>query len=191
MSSLYGGKGMAPSGDVIPKGYKQGQIGQFDQNQMDLYKSLFSHAGPNSYLSRLAGGDQSMFDQIEAPALKQFSALQGNLGSRFSSMGQGARNSSGFQNTMNQAGSDFASQLQSQRQGLQRQALQDLMGISGELLGQKPYEKFLYEKQQKEKTPWGKYIGGGLGALGGAITGGPMGAAQGLQFGSQLGGMFD
>lgn len=190
-SSLYGSKGMAPQGDVIPKGYKEGQIRQFDNNQMDLYKRLFSQVGPDSYLSRLAGGDQEMFDQIEQPALKQFSALQGNIGSRFSGMGQGARNSSGFQNTMNQAGMDFSSQLQSQRQSLQQQAIKDLMGLSGELLGQRPYEKFFVEKKKKDKTPWGQFIGSGLGAIGGAFAGGPGGAMTGAQLGGSFGGMFD
>jgi hypothetical protein len=62
-------------------------------------------------------------------------------------MGSGARHSSGFQNTANQATSDFAQQLQSQRLGLQRQAMQDLMGMSESLLGQRPYERFLTKKQ--------------------------------------------
>ena len=53
---------------------------------------------------------------MEAPALKQFSGLQGNLASRFSGMGSGARRSSGFQNTSNQAASDFAQQLQANKQ---------------------------------------------------------------------------
>ena len=141
------GSRMTGQKDVIPKGYKKGQIQQFTPDQMQLFEQLFSHAGPGSYLSRLAGGDQSQFEEIEAPALQQFQGIQGQLASRFSGMGSGARRSSGFQNTMRGAGSDFAQQLQSQRQGLQRQALQDLMGISESLLGQRPYENSLIKKQ--------------------------------------------
>lgn len=139
------------AGDKIPSGYKIGTLQQFTPEQLNLFQSLFAHAAPNSYLSRLAGGDQSFFAEQEAPALRQFAGLQGNIASRFSGGGLGyggggrgamsARRSSGFQNATNQAATDFAQQLQSQRQGLQRQAIQDLMGISGQLLGQRPYER--------------------------------------------------
>jgi len=88
---------------------------------------------------------------MEAPALRQFSGLQSNLASRFSGMGGlGARRSSGFQNTMNSAASNFAQELQANRQNLQRQALQDLMGFSNSLLGQRPQENVLVEKS----LPW-------------------------------------
>lgn len=193
MSSLYGATGMAgPSGrtgNKIPSGYKQGQIQQFDPQQQQLYQQGFQHLGPNSYLSKLAGGDQATFNQIEAPALRQFSELQGGLASRFSGMGMGARKSSGFQNTANAAASNFAQELQSNRQALQRQALQDLMGFSDQMLKQRPYEQFLVEKQQKQKTNWGGLIGGIGGAAIGA-AGGPFGAIQGANFGHQVGQAF-
>src|ERR1700758_2426047 len=129
--------------EKIPSGYKKGMLQQFTPEQMQLFQQMFGHVGPESYLSKLAGGDQSTFGDIEAPALRQFNELQGNIASRFSNMGGGgsqralgARRSSGFQNTINSAASNFAQDLQSQRQGLQRQALMDLMGISNSLLGQ-------------------------------------------------------
>jgi hypothetical protein len=128
---------------------------------------MFGHTGPDSFLSRLAGGDQSQFEQLEAPALKQFGQLQGQLASRFSGMGSGARRGSGFQNASSQATSDFAQALQSNRLGLQRQALLDLMGVSSSLLGQKPYDQYLVPKQ---KPWWQELLGsvaGGLGQLGG------------------------
>lgn len=149
--------------DIIPKGYQKGQMQQFTPEQMQLFQSMFGHLGPDSFLSKLAGGDQSQFEQLEAPALKQFGALQGNIASRFSGMGTGARRSSGFQNTMNQATTDFAQQLQSQRMGLQQQAIRDLQGLSGSLLQQKPYEQFL---TKQEKPAWQQFmeaIGGGAG----------------------------
>jgi hypothetical protein len=155
--------------DIIPKGYQKGQLSQFTPEQMQLFQSLFGQIGPNSFLSKLASGDQSQFEQLEAPALKQFGALQGQIASRFSGMGSGARHSSGFQNATNQAASDFSQQLQSQRMGLQRQALMDLMGISESLLSQRPYEKFLTEKQ----VPfWQKLLEGGLGGLAGGFGSG-------------------
>jgi len=152
--------------DIIPKGYQKGQMSQFTPEQMQLFQGLFGNVGQGSYLSRLAGGEEGIFNQLEAPAMRQFSELQGNLASRFSGMGSGARRSSGFQQASGQATSDFAQQLQSQRMGLQRQALMDLMGMSESLLGQRPYEKFLTEKQ----TPfWQKLAEGTLGGLAGGF----------------------
>lgn len=151
MSSMFGSRGATgiSSGNKIPKGYQQGQLQQFTPEQQQLFQQMFSHVSPDSYLSRLAGGDQSMFEEQEAPALRQFSGLQGNLASRFSGMGTtGARRSSGFQNASNQAASDFAQDLQSRRQQLQQQAIQELMGLSSNLLGQRPYEQFLVPKQK-------------------------------------------
>jgi len=194
-SSLYGGQGASPSGQTgmntstgfykekIPKGYGKFKVEQFSPEQMDLYKNSFGNVGQDSYLSKLAGGDQEMFDQIEAPALRQFNQLQGNTASRFSGMGSGARRSSGFQNEMGQQSSNFAQQLQAQRQGLQQNALRDLHTMSMELLNQRPYETGLYEKPQG--TDWGQVIGSfggmipgmasaafGKGSFGGAINGG-------------------
>ena len=146
---------------------------QFTPEQMQLFGQMFGHLGSDSFLSKLASGDQSQFEQLEAPALRQFGELQGNLASRFSAPGTGARRSSGFQNTMNQASSSFAQDLQSQRMGLQRQALQDLMGMSNTLLQQKPYDQFVSEKPM----PFWKRLMAGLAgpAVQGAITGGTYG----------------
>lgn len=165
------GNTMTGSKDIIPKGFQKGQLGQFTPEQMQLFQQLFSSVGPGSFTSKLAGGDQGAFDQIEAPALRQFGALQGQQASRFSGMGSlGGRRSSGFQNLQNQASSDFAERLQSQRQGLQRQALQDLFGMSNQLLGQRPYDQFLTE----EKKPWWQELLGS-GAFGSLIKGGAAG----------------
>ncbi len=158
-SRMQSGGGI--SGDVIPKGYKSGQLQQFTPEQMQLFSQLFGHVSPDSQTGRLASGDQSMFGEIEAPALRQFQELQGQMGSRFSGMGMGSQKSSGFQNTMGQMGADFAQQLQSQRQNLQRQAIQDLMGNSSMLLGQQPYERNLIKDAPKQPSFWEKYMNWG------------------------------
>jgi len=178
-NSLVGAQGR--TGNKIPSGYKSGKIQQFTPEQMQLFQQLFSNVSPDSYLSRLAGGDQSQFEQTEAPALRQFSELQGNIASRFSGMGMGARRSSGFQNTVNQAASNFAQDLQSRRQALQRQAIMDLMGLSGDLLGQRPYENFLVPKQSSGfMSSLGSSLGGAIpGAISGFLTAGPIGALAG------------
>lgn len=163
-------------GNKIPSGYKMGQIQQFTPEQMQLFGQLFANVSPESFTGRLAGGEQEMFNQIEAPALKQFAGLQGGLASRFSGMGQGARRSSGFQNTMNQATSDFAQQLQAQRLGLQQQAIKDLMEMSGNLLSQSPYHQFLIKKE--EKTPFWKQALGFVSPAGGDIVNGTNNSAR-------------
>lgn len=168
-------------------GYKQYQTPNYTPEQMQLHQGLFAHLGPNSFLSQLAGGSPQAFAQMETPALKQFSGMLGNIGSRFSGQGLGGRHSSGFQNTANQAASNFAEQLQSNRVGLQRQAVQDLFGLSNQLLQQKPYENYL---MQNAPGFWQSLIGGaapGIGGLLGGIYGGPSGAMIGSQMGGAVG----
>lgn len=168
-SGLLGDTGR--TGNKIPSGYKAGRLQQFTPQQMQLFQQLFQHVSPDSFLSKLAGGDQSGFEQAEAPALRQFSGLQGNIASRFSGMGMGGRRSSGFQNYMTSAASNFAQDLQSRRMDMQRQALQDLKGMSGELMGQRPYENFMVQKDR----PWmdlAQQFAGGIGkGIGGSIGG--------------------
>ncbi len=167
--------GVGKSTGLKGSGYVSGAIQQFTPEQMGLFKQMFGQVGGDSYLGKLAAGDQSQFEQLERPAMKQFGALQGNLASRFSGQGLGARNSSGFQNTSNQATQDFASQLQSQRMGIQQQAIQSLFGMQNQLLGQRPYETFVGPKQ----LSYGQQLGiAGAGALG-QIAGGAASGATG------------
>lgn len=156
MSSMIGfmgntgasaGQKMTGMNNLIPKGYSRGQLQQFTPEQMQLFQQLFSNVGPKSYLSRLAGGEEGMFEEMEAPAHRQFQGKLGDIASRFSGYGMGGRRSSGFNLASTQAVSDFAQDLASRRQELQRQALMDLMGISQSLLSQRPSEQFLIKKQ--------------------------------------------
>lgn len=184
-----------PAGTPAQKmaGYKVGQLQNFTPEQMDLFKSMFSNVSPNSYTSKLAQGDQSIFNQIEAPALKQFQDLLGQTSTRFSNMGMGARQGSGFQNAIANQTSGFAQDLASRRQALQRQALMDLSGMSKDLLSQHPYKQFLIEPTKK-KSFLQKLLGGGLGLLGGgagALLGGPFGLAIGSQLGNLAGSAFN
>lgn len=175
------------SGSKIPSGYKEGRLKNFTPDQMKLFKQLFSNLGPDSFLSRLASGDESMFEEMETPAMRQFQELQGDIASRFSGMGMGARRGSGFQNEMNTATSNFAQDLQSKRTELRQQALKDLMGMSNQLLSQKPYENFLVQKQYK-KSGWGGALGAGAGALGSMYMG--MDPLKGAQLGYNVGSAF-
>lgn len=172
LGSLGQKKSGSLNGDKVPSGYSKGQLQQFTPQQLDLFKSMFSNVSPDSYLSKLSQGDEETFNELEAPAMRQFQGIQGQLASRFSGMGMGSRKSSGFQNTSNQAASDFAQDLQSKRMGLRNQAIKDLMGMSNELLGQRPYEKFLTEKPKSFLHEAGTGLAGVLGKSFGSMFGG-------------------
>src|SRR5580658_8765737 len=83
-----------------PKGFQK--LPNFTPEMMQLFQSLFGQLGPSSRTARLAGGDESIFNEIEAPEYSKFTAGLGGLASKFSGMGgTGARKSSGFQNAGN------------------------------------------------------------------------------------------
>ena len=174
-------------GDIIPKGHRLGQLQNFTPEQQELFSSLFPHLGEGSYLSKLAGGDEDLLRESEAPAWRDFQQAQGQLATRFSGFGMGGRHGSGFKNAANQQSMDFASQLQSNRQNLQRQAINDLMGLSNQLLGQRPQDRFFQQKPEKQSSGWGSIAGGVLGGVGGAFVGQPLlGASIGSSIGSQF-----
>lgn len=191
MSTFSNSLGISQPKQIPGTGYKQLLQEQFTPEQMQLFKQMFSQVGPQSYLSRLASGDQQLFKDIEAPALGQFGALQGSTANRFSGIGtRGARRSSGFQNYMGQEATNLAERLQAQRQGLQRQALSDLMGISQQLLGQRPYETHYIAPEEEPVPLWRNLVGGGL-PIAGGIAGGLIGSAYpgvGTLAGAKLGG---
>lgn len=182
-ASIAPTRGAMSSQNKIPRGYELGQIQQYDPQQMELYQRQFGQLSPDSYLSRLAGGDEGLFNEMEAPAMRQFAQQQGSIASRFSGMGMGGRKSSGFQNAMSQESSDFAQNLQSQRQQLQRQAIQDMMGYSDQLLGQRPQEQFLTDKKPK----WWQSLIAGLAPAAGMATGGYFGGPEGAKMGGKAG----
>lgn len=153
---------------------KTGTVGQYDvmtqprftPEQMQLFSQMMGMASPSSFTGRLAQGDQGLFSQLEAPAERQFAQALGGLGSRFSGMGTGARNSSGAALAGAGLGTDLAQSLQAQRLGLQRQAIGDLMGMGRELLSTSPYNTFL----QPTARPWWQE----------ALLGGAQGLEKGL-----------
>src|SRR5690242_12995233 len=86
------------------KGFSSGLIPTMNKDQMGILQQLQQLASPSSFTSRLASGDQSYFQDLEAPALQQFNQMQANIANRFGTMGtMGGRHSSGFQLAQNQA----------------------------------------------------------------------------------------
>lgn len=154
-SSKYGGLGKVELQDLGK--YRHFTSPSFTPQMMQHFEELFQHLGPDSFLAKLMQGDPELFQQLEAPAMRQFSEMQGNIASRFGGSGAlgGGRKSSGFQNIQNQAASDFAQQLQGQRLGLQRQAYSDLFDYSNKLLQQRPYERYVAPKTPSTLTQFG------------------------------------
>jgi hypothetical protein len=91
MNSLAGSKPyQGPTGrasGLKGTGYQQVTTQTFTPEQFQLLSQMFGSVGPESYLGKLAGGDQSEFEQLEAPAMKQFGQLQSDIASRFSGKG--------------------------------------------------------------------------------------------------------
>jgi|GEM_PF-1225606 len=179
--------------DIIPKGYRGGVLEQFTPEQLEMFQNLFSQLSPDSDIFKMASGDQSFFDEMERPALRDFGGIQGNIAGRFSQGGGGqgamsSRRSSGFQNTMNQAGSDFAQRLASNRQNLSRQALKDLMEMSHMLMGERPSERILAPKEQKEPGFW-KTLGSSFAQSAGKAAGEKIFSGFGGGGGIQSGGL--
>jgi hypothetical protein len=185
-------------GDITPHGYRQGQIGNYTPNQQELFKRQFEKVGPESYVSRLAAGDEKIFEEMEKPAWRQFQQAQGELGSRFAELAPGAmsaRKGTGFQNAAEQLSSDYALGLYSKRQELMREARHELREHTNELLGQRPFDKYVIAKPKKYQEPEeeggnygipGMLVGGATGYL----TKGPAGVIPGAKAGFDIGNQF-
>lgn len=185
----------APSGVSAPKnnisGYKTRTTANFTPEQMQLFAKLLGGVGGLSaegggldWLSKLAGGDEEAFEQSEAPAYSAYNKMLGELGSRFSQFG--AQDSSAFQNATTGAAGQLAETLQSKRLGLQQGAINRLLDLSQNLLGQRPYD------QEFEKTgiDWGSIakLLGKAGITGaGYLLGGPAGGIAGGLAGAKAG----
>ncbi len=169
-------------------GYKANYAQNYTPQQMDLFSQMLGLAGPGGDLYKQASGDPSYYQGKENQALQQFGSLQGNMANKFSGMGTGGRQSSGFQNTMTQGAQDFASSLSAQRSDMQNQALQQLSSMTQGLLGNSPYQMQL-SKKNKKPSFWEQLLGGAA-PLAGAGLGFAFGGWPGAQLGGSLGSSF-
>lgn len=167
--------------------YKSHAMAQMGPQQMGLLQQLLAQNQPGAaqgtgFLSQLAGGDEGAFQQAEAPAYSAFQRMINQIGTRFS--GSGNRDSSAYDQAVTGAAGEMSQGLQSQRLGLQLGAIEQLLGQSDRLLGQRPYEQQLIAPRQRNNY-LGQILGMTGGALGSAIAG-PLGGS----IGGGLGGMF-
>lgn len=152
-----------PTGVTPPRGkisgYKIRNVPNYTPEQMQLFAKLLGSAqgglegGGLDFLSQLAGGDESAFQQAEQPFYSAFQKGLGEIGSRFA--GLGAVGSSAFQNATSGAAKELGEDVGAQRLGLQQSAIERLLELSENLLGKKPYQTYL---EQKRPT-FGSYLG--------------------------------
>lgn len=126
-------KGTGYNAITLPNKTPQ-QMGLFNQGAEGLQQGFPEILKKLMEMSQ--GGNEDMWSKLEAPAMRQFGQLQGNIASRFSGLGLGARKSSGFQNALGDASTDLAERLQSNRMGLQQGAQDRLMQLYQSLMGQ-------------------------------------------------------
>jgi hypothetical protein len=157
-------------------GYNQIRFPTKSPEQMDVIRQLMSGSSGNiaSILDQLrglsGGGDEEYWQQLEAPAQRQFGKLQGDIASRFSGMGSGARKSSGFQNAQSGAATDFAERLQSNRLGTQSQARNQLLELYSSLLGQDLSHTGLIPKKKSFLQELFGSLAGGAGHAAGGLS---------------------
>lgn len=191
LSGLFGDEGQAEQLDMWNPEQKQASLKFFNN---PLENSALYGAG-SSYLQNLLSGNPNAAAEFNAPYLQQFNQqIIPGLSERFAGMGTGAGglNSSGFNQTLAQAGSGLQSTLAQLRQQLMSQASQQALGYA-----QQPYSNLLaglnlrpFENIYKPPTQGiGQSILGGIGgALGGFALGGPAGALMGGLGGLSAGG---
>ncbi len=137
-------------------------------------------------LGGLLGGGQQFFEQLQAPALRQFQEQTvPDIAERFTGMGSGAQGSSAFGQQLGAAGAGLAETLAGQRAGLGLQAQQT--GLQGllSMLGLAEQPQFGTGFQPGREGALGGLLGGVGQGLGGALGGGAVGG-----FGSLFKGLF-
>lgn len=103
-------------------------LGSLSGNQGNISQNPLYQSG-QSYLQQLLSGSPESFKNFEAPYLTQFNEeIVPGIAERFSSLG--ARNSSGFQQSLGQAASGLSQGLASLRSNLQMQAVPQALGYA-------------------------------------------------------------
>ena len=142
-------------------------------NQNPLYQS-----GGN-YLQQLLSNEPGAFEAFEAPYMKNFQQnIAPQIAERFGGYGTGAGglNSSGFQNSIAQAGYNLQAQLASLRGGLQQnavnQGLQYAQQPYSNLLGGLGVQAFQPYHTQRQSGFYENMLQALAGSAGGALRGG-------------------
>lgn len=170
----------APSGQNLgwehTSGYQLRNTPLLTSEQFQLFNNMLQGLGINPQrglqsLGKLAAGDAAAYEQIEAPAYRSFDKLLGQISSRYA--GQNAIGSSAYENAMSGAGAELAENLAANRYNIQQNALQQLLGQSQNLLGQRLFENQLIQKGPSKSERIWNFIGNLTGNAAGALAGRP------------------
>ncbi len=175
-----------------PSGYNLVQLPKYSPQQMERSQARLGQLGESAgrgtdLLSKLALGDDSSYNDLAAPALRDFRerALP-EIAQRF--QGTGGLNSSSFANAATSAGTDLTERLSAQRAIIQDRSLSNLLNLEQSLLQNSPYDHY-YQPNQNKRSLWESLRGPLVGAAGGALTGFGMGGPWGAAIGGTLGGL--
>lgn len=155
------------------KGYSQ--VSTLDPQQQQLFSQFAQLLGPllgqsGGYLQDLLSGSPEAFERFEAPYMRQFNEqIVPGIAERFA--GVGGLSSSGFQQTLGQAGAGLSENLASLREGLRSQVPGQIFGNLQSLLGQQT-QAFLPKQMpfwQQLLTGLSGGVGQGLGSVGSAF----------------------
>lgn len=123
------------------------------QGQIDLLEKLLGKSQKAidpayDFLTQLLSGDETIFQQLEQPAIRAFEEdIAPGIAERFSGAGAGAQGSSAFQQQLATAGSRLAQSLGEQRTGLRMSALDRVLSQLDRPLGYQPYSQAYVPKQ--------------------------------------------
>lgn len=177
LPSMIGKKSSTWSGEKS----KIHKLGTMNSQQKQLFKDLFKHPDRylqsienqptyqqgTGYLQKILSQDPELMKQFEAPAMRQFNEeIVPQISERFA--GMGALNSSGFRQTLGQAGAGLAERIAAMRAQLG-------LGAAGQALNyaQMPFAQNMQRLQFMLGTP----------TFGYQATGGTPGAGSGFQTG--------
>jgi hypothetical protein len=178
--------------------YKSVQLPRLSPEQKQLFSSVMGGATPGitgglGQLSQLAGGGSPEFwEQMEAPFWRDYEKALGATSARFGQLAPGAmdaRRSSAFQHALGGQAGELAENLRSQRLGLQQNAINQLLGLYGNLIGTQQFDSGFVPRK---KSFWQELLGGfapgfgqGLGTFGSLYGSNKLGLLGG-GMGSQL-----
>jgi hypothetical protein len=158
----------------VPSGYGMYSLPTMGGGQKDIYemlKSQFMQGGGDIYqrLFGMAKGDQDLFNQLEAPAIRQFQQqIAPGIAQRYA--GSGIGSSSGMQNALAGAAGNLAENLQGQRMGLMQQSMHDVLHLGDMLLGS-PTQQFGLVQKQNLMNQLMQLLGAGVSQAGGIYGG--------------------
>lgn len=174
--------------------YNQNQLGTIDQIIQHINEMRGQGGGDISQQQNFQQGqgflnnlfnDPSFFQNIEAPALRQFNEqITPDIANRFASMGSGGSlGSTAFRNELGREGSNLAERLSANRTGMQQQGANQALGY-GQTQNQS-FMQMLQQALQPTQNTYSQPTGGLFGPLLGALGGGAA-AGYGQQWGQSM-----